>query len=518
MKTKSKTIMLLAAFIASQILWSCSPLKMAHIEKRHYMDGYYIDINKGNNNIKTTLTERKSIDNALAIATVTEQKKEDQTIQYAEELATASKKTNKQDVASRQIVSGRNNNTLPNGKKIINTIETIKHSIKKEIKETFALKSNMKSTNTEKDVKVNWALFWIGGVVAVIGLIIGAAEISTILGLVAFFGGGALFIIGVATPSQEQSKPKPEYEQEYKQEYNLETITLPKDTLVLKKRIAVLEFANKAGSQSIEHGYSSIGYSSGQEVSANLTDMLITELVKTGRFIVLERSRINAILNEQKFDASQGVTAQSVVEINKLLGVQMIITGSITEFALKSEKKGGNYGYVSTSSTVQTARVGVDLRMVNASTGEITLAERAVSEEKAKAGGTSVGGFGSGSSTVDLTILDKAKRSAISKCVGLVAQAMDNVSWEGTVIRVNTDQTLMMKPGSSGGVKTGMKFIVYSKGTEVIDPETGLSLGFETKKIGYIEVTKDFGQGKACTAKILTGQGYKQGDIVKAEK
>jgi len=63
-----------------------------------------------------------------------------------------------------------------------------------------------------------------------------------------------------------------------------------------------------------------------------------------------------------------------------------------------------------------------------------------------------------------------------------------------------------------------MKFIVYSKGEEVIDPETGLSLGSETKKIGAIEVIADFGlEGKACTAKITSGQGFKAGDIIRVE-
>ena len=56
------------------------------------------------------------------------------------------------------------------------------------------------------------------------------------------------------------------------------------DTLILKKRIAVLEFKNKATSQSVQNGNNYLGYSSG-EASANLTDMLITELVKTGKYI-----------------------------------------------------------------------------------------------------------------------------------------------------------------------------------------------------------------------------------------
>lgn len=46
MKTKNKSILLLTIIIASQMLSSCSQVKLARIEKRHYMKGYHVNIAK----------------------------------------------------------------------------------------------------------------------------------------------------------------------------------------------------------------------------------------------------------------------------------------------------------------------------------------------------------------------------------------------------------------------------------------------------------------------------------------
>ena len=128
-------------------------------------------------------------------------------------------------------------------------------------------------------------------------------------------------------------------------------------------------------------------------------------------------------------------------------------------------------------------------------------------------------GVGEDASSADLSILDKAKKQAIQNCVELISKYSSKVPWNGNVVKVNANNTILMTPGSSGNVKAGMKFSVFSKGEEVIDPETGMSLGFESKKIGMIEVTEDFGsEGKACTATIISGQGFKSGDIIKEEK
>jgi hypothetical protein len=57
-----------------------------------------------------------------------------------------------------------------------------------------------------------------------------------------------------------------------------------------------------------------------------LTSLLTTELVKTNRFRVVERAKIQEILDEQGFQDTQAASAQAV-KIGRLLGIRKIITG-----------------------------------------------------------------------------------------------------------------------------------------------------------------------------------------------
>jgi len=74
---------------------------------------------------------------------------------------------------------------------------------------------------------------------------------------------------------------------------------------------------------------------------------------------------------------------------------------------------------------------------------------------------------------------------------------------------------VFLKPGSEAGVKSGMKFWVYRPGEELIDPDTGISLGSEEMKIGQVEVISDVAGGKACKAIVKSGSNFMTGDLVR---
>jgi TolB-like protein len=60
-----------------------------------------------------------------------------------------------------------------------------------------------------------------------------------------------------------------------------------------------------------------------------LTARLRTELFETGAFQVVEREKMNAILNEQGFQRTGCTTVECAVEIGQLLNVKNIVAGSI---------------------------------------------------------------------------------------------------------------------------------------------------------------------------------------------
>jgi len=275
----------------------------------------------------------------------------------------------------------------------------------------------------------------------------------------------------------------------------------------LKKRIAVINFEDRAG----------YGHNIGQGVA----DMLVTSLVESDRFLVIERSELEALLNEQGLGQTGLVTAQSAAQVGKLLGIELMVTGSVTEFGTKKDNIGGGLGSLggfNVGVSTQSARAAVDIRLINVNTGEIVTAKMAEGEDSS----TGLDNVGiadidfHNSSSWDNTQLGKAAREAITQCVEYISEGMEEVPWQGKIIKAQ-GTTIFMKPGTKGGVQSGMIFAVYRPGEELIDPDTGLSLGSEEMKIGEIQFTEDVGDGRAGKAIVKSGTGFDTGDLIRVK-
>ena len=59
-----------------------------------------------------------------------------------------------------------------------------------------------------------------------------------------------------------------------------------------------------------------------------LTDRLQSELVKIGGYRIVERSKIENILKEQKFQVSGLVEEEDLIDLGKILGAEMVLLGS----------------------------------------------------------------------------------------------------------------------------------------------------------------------------------------------
>ena len=69
------------------------------------------------------------------------------------------------------------------------------------------------------------------------------------------------------------------------------------------------------------------------DVGEGVSGMLVTELVNSGRFDVVEREELDQILQEQNL-AKEGITdAATAARIGRLLGVQLFVFGKVTEFS-----------------------------------------------------------------------------------------------------------------------------------------------------------------------------------------
>lgn len=274
----------------------------------------------------------------------------------------------------------------------------------------------------------------------------------------------------------------------------------------LKKRVAVSRFEDRAGT-----GYNHLG--------EGVADMLVTALVKTGKFTVLERQELEKVLDEQKLGESGIVTPETAPKLGKVLGVELLVVGSISEFGTKESQVSGGISFLSGGIKRKTSRAVVDVRLVNTVTGEIVAAEKEEGEESSTGLAINYEGIDfNNMDSWDDTDIGKACRKAIDGVVELIVKNMANIPFTGKILKLNSDGTLLMKPGSEGNVKAGMEFDVVRVGEPIIDPDTGLELGAEETKVGRIKVIEDALKGKAAKAKITEGKDIQAADILREPK
>lgn len=279
----------------------------------------------------------------------------------------------------------------------------------------------------------------------------------------------------------------------------------------LKKRVAVLTFEDKT-----DEGYT---WGGSKTAGEGMSDMLITELVKSDRYTVLERGEINSVLQEQDLGQQGIVTAESAAQAGKMLGAEIVIFGSLTEFGYKERSSGGRTRRFGVGINSTTAVVASDVRMVDATTGEIIAAE-SVRKEESKRGlsvDTEKVSFGS-QSEFDESLVGEATREAIQGIVDLIDSNSGNIKWGATVI-TSQGGNVFINAGSASGVEVGQTFIVKRAGQKLVDPDTGIELGAVEEQLGRIRVADNsVGNGKASRCTIVSGSGFERGDIVRMQE
>ena len=105
-----------------------------------------------------------------------------------------------------------------------------------------------------------------------------------------------------------------------------------------KKRLAVMPMDVPAEAWTAWSSYyqGANNVNSAEEVGQKMTAMLTTALLSTGRFRILERQNIGDVKDEIKTGEELG-NAQTAVKKGSVLGAQILVRCSLTEFQPKSK-------------------------------------------------------------------------------------------------------------------------------------------------------------------------------------
>jgi len=276
---------------------------------------------------------------------------------------------------------------------------------------------------------------------------------------------------------------------------------------VLKKIVAVSRFDNKTA-------YSAATIGDG------MADQLTDALMQSGQFTVMERENLKDVVSEEDLANSGRVQKSQSAQTGKLVSAQILVQGTITEFESQSSGNSSGFGFagIHVGGKKGEATVGLIIRMIDTTTGEVLASQQV--EGKAESSGFSVGanvqGADFGTSDFKKTPMGQAVQIAIDNAVALIADKLKDVPFEAHVVKVNSDNELLISGGSKVGIAEGDVFAVYSVGENLVDPTTGEQLGSELTKKGTVKVTKV--EEKYAVADSDTPlTDIKAGDMVRAQ-
>jgi curli biogenesis system outer membrane secretion channel CsgG len=297
-----------------------------------------------------------------------------------------------------------------------------------------------------------------------------------------------------------------------------------------KKRVAVFDFDFTAIPTAL---IAQLG--SNVDIGKGVTNLLVKYLVQDGTYSVIERNALDKIMSEQNFSNSDRANPNSAAKIGKILGVDAMIVGSITQFGNDTKNTNiggagggfGGFGLGGIKHSNSKAIVNIDARIVDIDTAEILgvaegHGESSRSSTSLTGGGGNWHGFGAGnvdfgSSDFQETILGEAVKASVEQMsAGLIADntklSARTIIVSGLVAAVDGGQ-IVLNVGAKTGIKVGDQLSIERITRTIKDPATGQVLRQLTTPVGVVRVT-DVDEISAVCAPV-SGSGFKVGDAAK---
>ena len=236
-------------------------------------------------------------------------------------------------------------------------------------------------------------------------------------------------------------------------------------------------------------------------LSLGATDLMVNALLKTNRFRVFERAKLDLLLQEQNFQHFSGLVDQTTaVKLGKMIGVDAVLTGSITNISFK-KSEGIKIGPIKVGKSY--AKVVMTIRIIDVTTGEILFST--VQEEETSKSGVDFklptpipGGIGfSKQEVVDVLsavelICDKVVLNFVAKMDKKTVEP-SSAPLEGYVVKVESTSSgtitqVYINLGESSGIQVGDEIRIYREGEVILDPKTNEILDRELDLIAQARI------------------------------
>ena len=271
-----------------------------------------------------------------------------------------------------------------------------------------------------------------------------------------------------------------------------------------RMRIGVLRVDNRSGGSemTIDSGgdTTTVSSSGGERVPVNgIEAIVIDTMARTGRFALVERSILQEVLGEQ--DLGDRVSQPSAAATGQVLGAEYLLQVVITDYETGTKKAGG--GAIGALRKIpliggvgikkEESRIGLNFRLIDTQTSEVAYTNQIESMIKESGlllfgaglgGDLDVGGF---FGEFSKTPIGQAVIAGVNKGVFDLVREIGAQPAKGSIIKVEGDR-IWVNLGE-GVVAVGDGLEVVQKGEELIDPDTGISLGSEDTIAGQATVS-----------------------------
>jgi curli biogenesis system outer membrane secretion channel CsgG len=253
------------------------------------------------------------------------------------------------------------------------------------------------------------------------------------------------------------------------------------------------------------------------DIGKGIRSMLTKRLQEAGKIRIMERAKINTVMGEEDFGASNRVKKGTNARIGQILGADVYLMGDIVVFGRDDRDKrigvggitnrlggiGRAIGGLKIGSKEEKAVIVINYRLVDAETGEIMDSGEARGESSRK--GKGLGGMFGISSTliggsVDMkssnfaqTIIGEATIAACDKLAESMNAKIPNLPKKQVDVEARVSDlsgsVLTLAAGSNDGVLIGDRFDVFRIVSDYKDPDTGEVLDRQVEKTGDLVIT-----------------------------
>lgn len=258
----------------------------------------------------------------------------------------------------------------------------------------------------------------------------------------------------------------------------------------------------------------------GTQLAKRVADMITSALIRVGGVEVIESAQLDAAIKEHNLKLQGVIAPESAKEAGRVLGVDCLIGGKITEFGIKEKKTLLNEISKTLGGTGlkdSSARVVIDFRLLDVKTARVLLA-------KMVEGSNDLAGVSYAAGDIRNLVLmgrfdsrewresriGKATDMAVGSVVDSLLQFFPPVGRVLSVFKQGEYRYAVLDLGSSSGMKIGQEFNIYRE--HAVRDSDGREVWREKQDIGRVRI-EDI-ESERCKAVVIDEEpAMAEGDL-----